>query len=239
VSVTYNFAGKDAVVVGGSRGIGKQVCLDLLESNANVTYISRSPGSGLDLAGISHAECDIRNTDQVKSVMSRLSNVDILVNAAAINFCKPSSKIHIGEWDEVLEVNLRSYFLTSQMAIEKMKNSGGGKIVNVSSIAGRSRSLVSGVHYTSSKAGIIGLTRQLASEVGQYGINVNVVCPSQTMTDMLIESMSEQELISLASAVPVRRLASVKDQSQPILFLCSSAADYITGSVLDVNGGQL
>ena len=162
-----------------------------------------------------------------------------MVNAAAINYCKPSSEIDSDEWDEVLEVNLRSYFLTSKLSIEKMMSSGGGKIVNISSIAGRNKSIVSGVHYTSSKSAIIGMTRQLASEVSQYGIHVNVVCPSQTMTDMLLRSMSQEERESLASNIPIKRLASTKDQSQPVLFLCSEGASYITGAVLDINGGQL
>ena len=114
-----------------------------------------------------------------------------------------------------------------------------GKIVNVSSIAGRHRSLVSGVHYVSSKAGIIGLTRQIAYEVGNRGINVNCVCPSQTLTDMLKESMTETELKEFASSVPLKRLATIDDQVYPIMFLCSDEASYMTGSILDVNGGQL
>ena len=89
------------------------------------------------------------------------------------------------------------------------------------------------------KAAIIGMTRQLAHEVSQYNICLNVVCPSQTKTDMLRDSMTDEDRESLAQKIPARRLASVEDQSQPILFLCSSAASYITGAALDINGGQL
>ena len=115
----------------------------------------------------------------------------------------------------------------------------GSKIVNVSSIAGRNKSIVSGVHYTSSKAGIIGLTRQLAHELGPKGININCICPSQTETDMLIESMSKKERDNLAEKIPLRRLAKIKDIVNPILFLCSDESSYIHGSCIDVNGGQL
>jgi len=115
----------------------------------------------------------------------------------------------------------------------------GGKIVNVSSIAGRHRSLVSGIHYVSSKSGIIGLTRQIAFEVANRGINVNCVCPSQTLTDMLKESMTENELEKLTHSIPLKRLASIEDQVNPIMFLCSQESSYITGAILDVNGGQL
>jgi 3-oxoacyl-[acyl-carrier protein] reductase len=115
----------------------------------------------------------------------------------------------------------------------------GGKIVNVSSIAGRSKSLVSGVHYTSSKAGLIGLTRQLAQELGPKGININCVCPSQTLTPMLERSMTKKQLEKLSSNIPLRRVATVNEIVDPILFLCSEGASYIHGACLDINGGQL
>ena len=115
----------------------------------------------------------------------------------------------------------------------------GSKIVNVSSIAGRSKSIVSGVHYTSSKAGIIGMTRQLAQELGPIGININCVCPSQTLTPMLKKSMSQDQLDALEKKIPLRRLATVENIVEPILFLCSEKSSYIHGACIDINGGQL
>ena len=115
----------------------------------------------------------------------------------------------------------------------------GGKIVNVSSIAGRHRSYTSGVHYTASKAGIIGLTKQVAFEVAGRGINVNAVCPSQTKTDMLLETMTEEEIKKLEQVIPMGRLAEIDEVVNPIVFLCSDGASYITGTTLDINGGQL
>ena len=124
-------------------------------------------------------------------------------------------------------------------SIKIMKKQSHGVIINVSSIAGRHRSIVSGAHYVASKAGILGLTRQLAYETSSSGLRINAVCPSQTMTEMLKESMKESEIEDLSKKIPVGRIASTHDQAYPILFLCSNEASYITGAVLDVNGGQL
>ena len=115
----------------------------------------------------------------------------------------------------------------------------GSKIINISSIAGRNKSIVSGAHYTSSKAGIIGLTRQLAQELGKKGININCVCPSQTMTPMLKNSMSNEEIIKLEENIPLGRIARIEEIVEPIIFLCSSKASYIHGACIDINGGQL
>ncbi len=237
MNLKFDFSGKTAVVVGGSRGIGKQVCEDFLETNAHVVYLSRNINEQLKKA--THIKCDLRNETEVQRAFAKIGTIDFLVNVAAINHCKKIENISTEEWDDVLSVNLRSFFLISKLAIEKMKKVRFGRIINVSSIAGRNKSVVSGVHYTSSKAGIIGLSRQASHEVSKYGINVNVVCPSQTMTEMLADSMSNQEIEALCKNIPIGRIATTKEQSMPILFLCSDAASYITGCVLDVNGGQL
>jgi 3-oxoacyl-[acyl-carrier protein] reductase len=138
-----------------------------------------------------------------------------------------------------MSTNLKSFYYTSKLAVEIMKQKNFGRIVNVSSIAGRNKSIVSGVHYTSSKYGIIGLTKQLSNEVSKHNILVNCVCPSQTMTEMLQESMTTEQIEKLEHSIPVRRIATTKEQALPILFLCSSAASYIAGAAIDVNGGQL
>lgn len=215
---------KTVVVVGGSKGIGKGVVESFTKKGYNVYSISRD-------------NCDISNTKDIDSYFSSLPHIDILVNNAAINFCKPIEKIDFKEWSDVITTNLSSYFYIIKTVFPKM--SRGGKIVNVSSIAGRSKSLVSGVHYTSSKAGLIGLTRQLAQELGPKGININCVCPSQTLTPMLERSMTKKQLEELSSNIPLRRVATVDEIVDPILFLCSEGASYIHGACLDINGGQL
>lgn len=215
---------KTVVVVGGSTGIGKGIVDSFKKLGARVESISRS-------------NCDIIKKKDIDFYFSDIHKVDILINNAAINYCKPIENISLNEWDEVINTNLTSYFYIIKKCIPLM--SKGSKIINVSSIAGRSKSLVSGVHYTSSKAGLIGLTRQLAQELGPKGININCVCPSQTLTPMLERSMTKKQLEELSSNIPLRRIANIDEIVNPILFLCSEGASYIHGACLDINGGQL
>ena len=215
---------KVVVIVGGSKGIGEGLYNAFIDRDCIVHSISRK-------------NCDITDPDQIDSYFDRLGKVDILINNAAINYCKPIEEISLNEWNGVIDTNLTSYFYIIKKCLPKMNR--GSKIVNVSSIAGRSKSLVSGVHYTSSKAGLIGLTRQLAQELGPKGININCVCPSQTLTPMLKRSMTDEQLSDLESNIPLRRVAQVSEVVKPILFLCSDDASYIHGACLDVNGGQL
>ena len=220
-----DFSNKVALVVGSSRGIGKGVSETFTKLGASVYAISRTNG------------IDITDKNSVDKFFESISNIDFLINVAGINFCKKIEDIELDEWDAVLDTNLRSFYYLIKKSIPLMK--AGSKIVNVSSIAGRNKSIVSGVHYTSSKAGIIGLTRQLANELGPRGINVNCTCPSQTLTPMLSQSMTELELNELTEKIPLRRLATVSDQVGPIVFLCSELSNYMTGSIIDINGGQL
>ena len=215
---------KVVVIVGGSKGIGEGLYNAFIDRDCIIHSISRK-------------NCDITDPDQIDSYFDRLGKVDILINNAAINYCKPIEEISLNEWNGVIDTNLTSYFYIIKKCLPKMDR--GSKIVNVSSIAGRSKSLVSGVHYTSSKAGLIGLTRQLAQELGPKGININCVCPSQTLTPMLKRSMTDEQLSDLESNIPLRRVAQVSEVVKPILFLCSDDASYIHGACLDVNGGQL
>ena len=215
---------KTVVVVGGSTGIGKELVTTFKNLGANVKSISR-------------ANCDITKQEEIDLYFSNINQVDILINNAAINYCKSIEEISLNEWNSVIDTNLTSYFYIIKKCLPLMKH--GSKIVNVSSIAGRSKSLVSGVHYTSSKAGLIGLTRQLAQELGPKGININCVCPSQTLTPMLERSMTSKQLSKLSNDIPLRRIAKVNEIVKPILFLCSEDASYIHGACLDINGGQL
>ena len=215
---------KVVIVVGGSKGIGKGVVDNFNSLGAIVHSLSRN-------------NCDITNPDQIDSYFDKLDKVDILINNAAINYCKPIEDISLNEWNSVINTNLTSFFYIIKKCLPLMKR--GSKIVNISSIAGRSKSLVSGVHYTSSKAGLIGLTRQLAQELGPKGININCVCPSQTLTPMLESSMTKFEIHELSKNIPLRRIAHIHEVVKPILFLCSDDASYIHGACLDINGGQL
>ena len=241
-NITFNFEKKNILVVGGSRGIGLGVVKAFANAGAMVFYISRSPLIESSIKKIVHIPVDLSNEEEIKKVFNIIDDyggIDILINSAAINYINKFEKISSKEWDDVLKINLKSVFLLSQSALIRMKKNNAGKIVNISSIAGRHRSYVSGAHYVASKAGLIGLTKQLAYEVAEFNININAVCPSQTMTDLLLESMNQKEQKELIKNIPIKRLATVNDQVGPILFLCSDAASYITGTYIDINGGQI
>jgi len=233
-NVTFDFRGKTVIVFGGSRGIGKEVCKQFRYSGADVYCASRT---NPEMHGVKFLRCDMSFEGDIQNVFNRFKEVDFVINVAGTNLCEPIDSIDLWEWDRLMDINLRSFFVSCKCAMAMMKDRGG-HIVNVSSIAGRSKSIVSGVHYTASKYGIIGLTKQLAHEASQHNILVNCVCPSQTMTEMLADAMTDEQLEKLSDKIPIRRIASTTEQALPILFLCSDAASYITGATLDVNGGQ-
>ena len=233
--VEFDFSDKVVLVVGGSRGIGKEVCRQFVFTGAEVLCASRTNPR---MYGVEHIKCDISSESDIDKLFSNIYNLDFVINMAGTNLCEPIENIDSKEWDRVMSTNLKSFFLICQHAVSIMRLRKQGRIVNVSSIAGRHKSIVSGVHYTASKYGIVGLTKQLAQEVSKDNILVNCVCPSQTMTDMLAESMTDTQLKALESKIPVRRIATVTEQAMPILFLCSDAASYISGATIDVNGGQ-
>lgn len=234
--IFFDFTGKTVVVTGGSKGIGLEVVKRFIDSGAIVYCLSRTDPK---IDGCHHIGCNLRNQLSIKLAFDSIKTLDFLINVAGTNLCCPIEDIDSDEWDRVMSTNLKSFYYTSKLAVEIMKQKNFGRIVNVSSIAGRNKSIVSGVHYTSSKYGIIGLTKQLSNEVSKHNILVNCVCPSQTMTEMLQESMTTEQIEKLEHSIPVRRIATTKEQALPILFLCSSAASYIAGAAIDVNGGQL
>tara|TARA_B100000035_G_scaffold312911_1_gene325396 strand:- start:50 stop:772 length:723 start_codon:yes stop_codon:yes gene_type:complete len=233
--VFFNFKDKIVLVFGGSKGIGKEVCRQFLNSGAIVYCFSRT---SINIAGINHVECDITDEKKINFLLDKYKKIDYIINVAGTNLCKPIEEIDSQEWDRLMNVNLKSFFNICKKVIPLMKKQNFGRIVNVSSIAGRSKSVVSGIHYTSSKYGIIGLTKQLAHEVAGHNILVNCVCPSQTKTEMLEKSMTKEQLQKLEEKIPVKRIATPTEQAFPILFLCSTGANYISGATIDVNGGQ-
>jgi 3-oxoacyl-[acyl-carrier protein] reductase len=237
-NLKFDFSKKIVLIVGGSKGIGKELVNQYCKAGAVVYYISRSSINKKNNAH--HIYSDLSDKKSLLSLEKELKNlkkIDILVNCAAKNFAKKYDKISIEEWNDVVSLNLGSIFYITKLVLNKMKLQKKGSVVNVSSIAGRHRSVVSGAHYVASKSGLIGLTKQLAFENAGYNIRVNVVCPSQTFTDMLKKTMNDKKIKQLIKNIPINRIATVHDQVWPIMFLSSDAADYINGAVLDVNGG--
>jgi 3-oxoacyl-[acyl-carrier protein] reductase len=175
----------------------------------------------------------------VRRTVERFGRVDVLVNNAALPLTTRFEQIGAEEWRRALEVNLTAPFLLIQAAVPHMKAQGYGRVVNISSTAGRMVSTLGGAHYTASKTGLLGLTRAAAKELGKYGITVNAVCPGMIDTELTRESASPERLASLAQGFPVPRLGTAREVADLVCFAASEEAGYITGASLDINGGDL
>jgi NAD(P)-dependent dehydrogenase (short-subunit alcohol dehydrogenase family) len=175
----------------------------------------------------------------VETVVGRFGRLDILVNNAAAAYSTRFAQISEEEWRRAVDVNLTAPFLCIQAVLPAMKAQGYGRIVNLSSTAGKSVSTLGGAHYTASKAGLLGLTRAAAKELGPYGITVNAVCPGLIDTELTREHATAEELASHARSFPVQRLGTAAEVADLICFLASEEAGYITGASIDINGGDL
>jgi len=188
--------------------------------------------------------CDISRSDQVNAmvtrVVERFGTVDLLVNNAGILQMKqPLETITDSEWQRMMDVNLNGAFYCLRAVLPIMKAKNYGRIVNVSSSAGRSTSANGGAHYTVSKAAILGLSRHAARECARYNIRINAVAPASLNTDMAVEAVGLEHLEASRSQIPVGRLGTPEDISPAILFLLSDAVGFLTGATLDINGGLL
>jgi len=240
-----DLSGKVALVTGGAAGIGWACAQTLAQAGAQVVVVDinlpgaqetiDSIGSGLAL------RCDLSDPQDVEAmrdrVLTEMGKVDILINnAGIISYRRGIGAVSLEEWNKVIDVNLRGPFLVCRVFIEEMKKLGWGKIINFSSLAARVGGIEVGIHYAASKAGLIGLTRTLAKEGGPYGINVNAVAPGIIATEPVKRQIAGHEE-QYISQIPLRRLGEPQDVANVILFLASPLSDYITGIVLDINGG--
>ena len=234
------FKNKIVIVFGGTSGIGFEVCRLFVKQGA-IVYISARTEPP-HLSKYNFRFCDVSDFISCKKVVDEVlsihGSIDIIVNSFGCPGLEKIEDITEESWDRVLDINLKGVFNVCKSVLPIMKKNRYGKIVNVSSVAGHFRSLSAGAHYSASKAGVIGFTRQLSLEVIDYNININVVCPSQTLTPMLEDNLSSDQIKNIERLIPRKRLASVSEQANPILFLCSDAASYMNGAVVDVNGGQ-
>lgn len=245
-----DFAGKVAVVTGASGGIGEATCRLLIERGATVIGLDLNPRV-MELPGKicgQHQGClrtgivDLVNTEQVRNVIEEFvgpeGRIDILINAAGIGGRERAfDLIDEAEWHRVLVVNLTSVFFICQLVAKRMVKRRYGRIVNISSVAGRSVSLVGGAHYTASKAGLIGLTRHLARELAPYNVTANALCPGMTNTSLV--QGKGYDLDEVIRKIPLGRIAEPTEQAAVAVFLASDEASYITGACIDVNGGVL
>jgi 3-oxoacyl-[acyl-carrier protein] reductase len=245
------FQGRVALVTGGGRGIGKGIAMKLTDSGAAVvigdvdmvhaeqTAEELGKGFGRAIA----VQVDVTQEESiasaVKMVLKEFRKIDILINNAGIMFRTRILDISLEEWKETMLVNLTGPFLFTQAVIPSMKKNGYGRIVNISSSAGRSVSTLGGAHYTASKAGLLGFTRAVAKEVAASGITVNAVCPGLIDTQMARDTTTKKELEMFLESFPIKRLGLPEEIGDLVLFMCSEKASYITGASIDINGGDL
>lgn len=241
--------GKNAVVTGGSMGIGTAIALALAREGCNVAInyrrhdteakevvrrIEEMGRKGLaikaDVSSFADAE------KMVQTVIEELGGLDIMVCNAGINWDGVIWKMSEEQWDAVINVNLKGYFIYNKLAAAVFKDQKGGKIVNVSSINGI-RGKFAQANYSAAKGGEIAMSKALARELGKFNVNVNVVAPGMVMTDMA-RNIPPEFLNKAVDETVLGRIASPEDCADLVVFLCSDRARHITGEVIKIDGGQ-
>ncbi len=238
--------GKTAVVTGGSRGIGRAVCLKLAQNGCDVAFLyAGNEGKASDTLtelqalGVKAAafRCDVSDSNAVKEVFGRIltqfGHIDILVNNAGITRDKLVLGMKCEDFDDVIGVNLRGAFYTIKQVYPLFAKQRSGKIVNISSVAGLMGN-AGQANYAASKAGVIGLTKTVAKELASRGVCCNAVAPGFIRTDMT-EKFSDDEKV--VSTIPVNRVGTPEEVASLVLFLCLPCSDYITGEVIRIDGG--
>ncbi|MFL6237690.1 MAG: SDR family NAD(P)-dependent oxidoreductase [Thermoanaerobaculia bacterium] len=246
--MSEDFAGRVALVTGAFRGFGLATAERLAARGASVAVHVRDAGRaetaarrvgerGFPVSGDLGDPADLRAV--AGRTLDRFGRIDILVNNAAVALPTRFEQIAEEEWRRTFEVNVTAVFLLIRAVLPSMRERGYGRIVNLSSTAGKTVSTLGGAHYTASKAALQGLTRAAAKELGPYGITVNAICPGLFDTELTRENATPEQLAAIAQTFPVRRLGEPVEVADLICFLASEAAGYITGASLDINGGDL
>jgi 3-oxoacyl-[acyl-carrier protein] reductase len=242
--------GRVALITGAGRGIGRGIALAFAREGACVALADVSATlldealAAIEAQGGQGLACpmDVTRQEQIRqavdTVVGRWGTIDILVNNAGIYEVLPFEQISEAQWDRLLAVNLKGAFLCCQAVVPYMKRQGSGRIINMASSAGKTGGTLAGAHYSVSKAGLICLAKQLARELGPQGITVNAIAPGRIDTPM-IQVASDEENEAFRLRTPLGRLGTAEDVANAAVFLASDEAAFITGEIMDVNGGLL
>ncbi len=219
---------------------GAKVLANDLSLEAAKRTVADLKGQGHE--ALAHAG-DVSATDDVRGMvdlaLERFGAVHVLVNNAGVLRPTPVVDMEEDEWDLIIRVNLKGTYLCSRAVLPAMRAQGWGRIVNLSSTAGRSTSTIGGAHYTASKAGVLGFTRHLAREMAREGITVNAICPGLVDTEMVRGTISREQADAYTECFPLGRMGEPSEVAEVVAFLASERTAYITGATLDINGGSL
>lgn len=231
---------KKAIVTGGSKGIGLAIIEQLVEDGYFVWYFSRTKMIK-DIPNTKHIECDLSNfvnfENKLKLCLNEMENIDLLVNNAGITKDGLAMRMSLNDFTQVIDINLTSSFIACKTVSRLLLRQKKGNIINISSVVGIVGN--SGqANYSSSKAGLIGLTKSLAKEFSSKNIRVNAVAPGFIKTDMT-DKLNETQIKHIEEAIPLKVLGQPKDVANLVSFLASERASYITGQVINVDGGMV
>ena len=246
-----DLTGRVALITGAGRGMGRasaeriaadgaRVVVNDLDEARAAEVADRLVSEGAEAMGVAADVSDAADVSRlVGSTRERFGDVDVLVNNAGVLRRTGILALEEDEWDLVLDVNLKGTYLCTRAVLPAMKEAGWGRVVNISSSAGRSVSTLGGPHYTTAKAAVLGFTRAVAKEMAPFGITLNAVCPGLVNTEMVNEVITDAQTRAYADSFPIKRLAEPEEVAELVAFLASDRAAYITGASLDINGGDL
>jgi len=239
--------GKVALVTGGGRGLGKAICLALAREGADIalTDLQGADTTAKEIEALGQNAmafaADVTREAEVREMVDRIvaewGGIDILVNNVGGDHAYLLEDMPVSQWDWTMEINMKGLFNCCQKVAEVMKKRGGGKIVNIASLAGLRMTMYGGIAYSTAKAGVIGFTRHCAFELGPAKINVNAVCPGPTMTEVVLNRISPEVKQQTLQSTPLQDFTYPEDQADAVVFLASDRARMITGTALLVDGG--